>query len=176
MTDQRPQYGELATPEEQRRAAGLPPIDLAVQPTADAVADVGPVAPVAPADPPRRNPIDRFVAIGLLAYGLVNVVSTSMSYLNLPDVLTEVMKIMGIDGEFTNYAQGRLWGTIAAIVLFVGWALTTVFTVRRLRRGKLSWWVPLVGAAATMIAASICIAIAMMGDPAFIAYVDTMNE
>ncbi|MFK4761008.1 DUF6264 family protein [Microbacterium sp. ZW T5_45] len=181
MTDQRPQYGELATPEEQRRAAGLPPLDE-VPPSPDAAPELSPagsaVPPVASAPPPtpaRRNPVDRFATIGLLAYGLVNVVSTAMSYLNLPAVMTEAMKILGVEGEFTNYAQGRLWGTIAAIVLFAGWAATTVFALRRLRTGKLSWWVPLVGAAATMIAASICVAIPTMNDPAFIAYVNSMN-
>lgn len=174
MTDQRPQYGELATPEEQRRAAGLPPLDE-MSPAPDAVAEAPPVAPAAPSATPRRNPVDRFATIGLLAYGLVNVVSTAMSYLNLPAVMTEAMKILGVEGEFTNYAQGRLWGTIAAIVLFAGWAATTVFALRRLRSGKLSWWVPLVGAAVTMIAASICVAIPTMNDPAFIAYVNSMN-
>lgn len=168
MTDQRPQYGELATPEEQRRAAGLPPLSevapVEPQPAAPAAANT------AQASGPR-NTVDRFVTIGLLAYGFVSVVTTAMSYLDLPSVMTEVMKMLGIDGEFTNYASGRLWGTIAAIVLMIGWAATAALSIRRLRRRRLTWWVPLVGAAVTTIATSICIMIPMMGDPAFIEYI-----
>lgn len=168
MTD-RPQYGEYATPEEQRRLAGLPP--------ADAVAEASVAAtPVptraAPAARPTGRPWNRIITIALLAYGVVNVFMTGMSYLNLPDLMNQSMQILGIEGQFTNFAQGRVWGTVATIVLVVGWVVTALLSIRRLRRGKLTWWVPLVGAAVTMLVASFCIAVPMMGDPAFIAYLD----
>lgn len=170
MIDQRPQYGELATPEEQRRAAGLPPLSE--------VESVEPVAPVAseaaPAAAPRR-PVDRFATVVLLAYGLVNVITAGLSYLDFGRVMTEVMKVMGIDGEFTNYDQGRIWGTVAAIALVIGWCLTAVISLRRLRQGKLTWWVPLVGAAVTLLVTSVFAAIPLMGDPAFIAYLESMT-
>lgn len=71
---------------------------------------------------------------------------------------------------FTNYAQGRLWGTIAALVLAVGWSATAFLSIRRMRRGRLTWWLPIVGALVTTIIASICVAIPMMGDPAFVSF------
>lgn len=172
MSDTRPQYGELATPEEQRLAAGLPPLGE-VQP-AVTVAEQAPQ--VVAAEPVRRRPVDRFVTIGLLAYGLVNVVMTAMSYLDLPASMNQTMKMLGIDGEFTNFAQGRLWGTIATIVLVIGWCVTAALSVRRLRRGKISWWVPVVGATVTLLLTSICIAVPMMGDPAFMAYVTSIGQ
>ncbi|KJL28525.1 DUF6264 family protein [Microbacterium oxydans] len=173
MTDQRPQYGELATPEEQRRAAGLPP--LGELPPAPPVVQSPPSEPAEQARGlSRSRPVDRFATIGLLAYGLVNVVITSVSYLDLPTVMDQSMKIFGIDGEFSNFAQGRLWGTIAAALLVVGWALTAALSIRRLRRGKLTWWVPLVGAVITMAVVSACIAVPMFNDPAFIAYLEQM--
>lgn len=172
MTDQRPQYGEYATPDEQRRLAGLPPLDAA--PVAAPVIDQP-----APAEPARSvakaRPWDRIITIALLAYGLVNVIMTGLSYLDLPTVMNESMRILGVEGEFTNFAQGRLWGTIAAVLLVVGWVITAWFSLRRLRSGKLTWWVPLVGAAATMLVVSICITVPMLGDPAFLAYVDGMS-
>lgn len=173
MTGQLPQYGELATPEEQRRAAGLPPLGQEAAETS-----MPPVATPAlgTATPSSRRPVDRIVTIALLAYGLVNVIVTAISYLDLPTALNETMKILGIEGEFTNFAQGRLWGTFAAVVLVAGWALTAFLSVRRLRRGKLTWWIPVVGAVATMIAASICIMVPMLGDPAFIAYIESMAK
>lgn len=163
MTDQRPQYGELATPEEQRRAAGLPPV---------AHGETTAAAPLTETASTRRpSPIDRFVTIALLAYGLINVVMTALSYIDFPAAMTEVMKTLRIDGEFTNVAQGRLWGTIAALILAVGWSLTAALAIRRLRRGRISWWVPVVGAAVTLTLTSICVAIPMMGDPAFIDFI-----
>ena len=123
----------------------------------------------------RSRPVDRFVTIGLLAYGLVNVVITGLSYLDLPTVMNESMKILGIDGEFSNFAQGKLWGTIAAGLLVIGWALTAALSIKRLRRGKLTWWVPLVGAVVTMAVVSACIAVPMFNDPAFMAYLEQMS-
>ncbi|WP_091034254.1 DUF6264 family protein [Microbacterium oxydans] len=177
MTDQRPQYGELATPEEQRRAAGLPPLDeVVVAPPAPP--SEGPTAPSPSATAPaaRPHPVDRFVTIALLAYGLVNIIITGLSYLDLPTVMNETMKILGIEGEFTNFAQGRIWGTIAAIVLAVGWSITAALSIRRLRRRRLSWWVPIAGALATMIVVTICISVPMMNDPAFVAYLSTVGR
>jgi hypothetical protein len=165
MTDQRPQYGELATPEEQRIAAGLPPLDETPPPVSE--------APEPPAESARTagHPVDRFATIALLAYGLVNVVMSGLSYLDFATVMNQAMAAMGIDGEFTNYAQGRIWGTVAAIVLVVGWSLTAWLSIRRLRRGGRSWWVPLAGAAVTLLLTSICVAVPMMSDPALMEYV-----
>lgn len=163
MTE-RPQYGELATPEEQRRLAGLPPVEE--QPPAPAAA--ASPEPVAQSRKPRRW--DRIITIALLVCGVFNVFMTGMSYLDLPGVMNESMRILGIEGEFTNFDQARVWGTIAAIVLVAGWVITALISVRRLRASKLAWWVPLVGAVVTMLVASVCISIPMVGDPAFEAY------
>ncbi|WP_426184244.1 DUF6264 family protein [Microbacterium sp. TWP3-1-2b2] len=171
MTDQRPQYGEYATPDEQRRLAGHPPLDAAPV-AATVIEQPAPAGPARSVAKPR--PWDRIITVALLAYGLVNVVMTGLAYLDLPNVMNESMRILGVDGEFTNFAQGRLWGTTAAVLLVVGWAITAWLSLRRLRTGKLTWWVPLVGAAATMLIVSICIMVPMLGDPAFIAYVDGM--
>ncbi|KJL18245.1 hypothetical protein RN50_03354 [Microbacterium foliorum] len=122
-------------------------------------------------DAPRRRPVDRLVTIALLAYGLVNVVVTGLSYLDFPTAMNQMMSALGVDGEFTNFAQGKLWGTIASIVLVAGWSLTALLSVRRLRSGKVSWWVPLAGGAVTLLVASICAAIPLMNDPAFIDFV-----
>lgn len=178
MTDHQPQYGEFATPDEQRRLAGLPPLDAAVAPSAESAVAAPAVTPaaVAPAAPGAAKPRrwDRIITVALLAYGLVNVIITGGSYLDLPAVMNETMKMLGVSGEFTNFAQGRLWGTIAAVLLVIGWVLTAWLSVRRLRTGKLTWWVPLVGAAVTMIVVSICITVPMLGDPTFIDYVGGM--
>lgn len=178
MTDQRPQYGELATPEEQRRAAGLPPLEeVVIEPLATPPApDSARVEqPAIESSTKRSHPIDRFATIAMLAYGLINIVITGLSYLDLPSVMNETMKILGIEGEFTNFAQGKTWGTIAAVLLAVGWSVTAALSIRRLRRGRITWWIPIVGAIVTMVVVSICIAVPMMNDPAFIAHLSQMT-
>lgn len=173
MTDQRPQYGELASPEEQRRAAGLPPV-LEAPPQAPAPASASEAAATTAGRRPALS-VDRVVTGALLGYGLINVIVTAFSYLDLTRVMNESMKILGIDGEFTNYEQGRLWGSIAAIVLVVGWSVTAWASIRRLRRRRITWWLPLVGAVVTMLIASMCLAVPMFGDPAFMSYVGNMG-
>ncbi|MFT4258827.1 DUF6264 family protein [Microbacterium sp.] len=168
MSDNLPRYGELATPEEQRRAAGLPSVQIAPalvssEPLTTETTDAAQTAP-------RKRPVDRLVTIVLLAYGLVNVIATGLSYLDLPGVMNEVMGVLGIEGEFTNYAQGRLWGTVAAVVLVLGWTLTAALAIRRLRRGRLTWWVPVVGAVITSVVTGVILTVPMLGDPAFVAY------
>lgn len=175
MTEQRPQYGEYATPEEQRRLAGLPPLDAVTEApvaatSAPAPPPPAPMAAERAASKPADRRWDRIITIALLAYGVVNVFMTGTSYLDLPSVMNQSMEILGIEGEFTNFAQGRTWGVIAAVVLVVGWVVTAWLSMRRLRSGKLTWWVPLVGAVVTTIVASLCIVVPMMNDPAFIAY------
>ncbi len=86
------------------------------------------------------------------------------------------MKILGIEGEFTNFAQGRIWGTIAAIVLAVGWSIrrrcrSDVCGVDGSAGGCRSR-----GALATMIVVTICISVPMMNDPAFVAYLATVGQ
>lgn len=178
MSDDRPQYGEYASPEEQRKRAGLPPLDPA---TADLPpAGFGPVpvaapAPVAPQPTatPSSGRVNRIVTIALLAYGLVNVLMTAIAYLDLPTVMNQYMQIFGIEGGFTNLEEGRFWGGIAAVVLVVGYGLTVWLSVRRLRASKISWWIPIVGAIVTSFATSMCIMVPMLGDPAFAAFLQT---
>lgn len=166
MTDQRPQYGEIATVEEQRIAAGLPAIEV-VEP----VAPVPSVEKAPDQEPARSRSIDKFVTVALLAFGVVSVINNGLAYLNFAAPMNETMKILGIEGEFTNFAEGKLWGTIAAFVLVVGWSVTAMLSIRRMRRGKKTWWVPLVGAVVTLFIASICATVPLMTDPAFVEFI-----
>ncbi|MBM7469838.1 hypothetical protein JOD62_002386 [Microbacterium keratanolyticum] len=169
MSDSRPQYGEYATPEEQSRRAGRglvsPAPEAVLSPVPDAVAPVSSEVPA-----PRRRPFDRLLTIMLLAYGLVTVIMSAISYLDVASVMNESMRMLGIDGEFTNYGQGKIWGVVAGIVLIVGWMLTAAMSVLRLRSGRLTWWVPVAGAVVFTLLAAAALTVPMFGDPAFAAY------
>ena len=168
----RPQYGEYATPEEQRRRSGNDMIAPVVH--APVVAET-PVPAATDAVRPA-HPADRLAALALLAYGLWNVISSAVTFLNPSSLMTTMMQMLGISGNFSNYEQAKTWGMVAAILLIVGWTATAAWTLLRLRRGKLAWWVPLVGGAVFVTLSSLCMLIPFYADPAVISYLNGLGK
>jgi hypothetical protein len=177
----RPQYGEYATPEEQRARIRQPDVTAALDNGRVAV-DAPPVtsAPVAdttaPAAPARSRAVDRIVTFALLAYGLVNVVSSFSAFLDYGAYADTLFSILGADAELSDPAAGRPWGIAAAIVLAVGWFLTAAVSWWNVRRGRLSWWVPLVGGIVFTFAAGTLMFIPLINDQAvWDSLLDTMR-
>lgn len=124
--------------------------------------------PVAAAAAPAAKPaIGRLITFALLGFGLVNVLSSIGGFMNLSTTLNSTLKILGIDGEFTNFGVAKTWGVVAAIVMIAGYAATVWLSLRRMKRDRSSWWIPLVGFIVTMALVSVCISVPMFGDPAF---------
>lgn len=178
---ERPRFGEYATPEEQRSriqqpdvtevlSTGSAPVDPPVETAPTAGDGVATAAPVAAR---KGSPVNRLVTIVLLAFGAVNVLFSLFSYLNLAPAIERSMSVLGVTGEFTSYDAARTWGIVAAIVIVVGYLATAVITWRVLKAGRVSWWIPLVGAVVTFVVVSFCIAVPLMGDPAFIDFVSS---
>lgn len=193
MTDPdrgQPQYGEYATPEEQRAAIREPapggaPV-VAGAPAAPAGADA-PADPHRPADahggsaghplprptttaarPPRRA--DRIITLLLLMYGLITVASAIPQLWHFAEFADAWMTLAGIDGTFTNIAQGELWGRIGVAVFVIGWLVTAGLSGLALSRGRLGWWIPMVGAIVSFIVVSVCLTVPLLGDPAIMAH------
>lgn len=165
MSVDRPQYGEYATPEEQRARAGLPPVSIESPASADAAPQ--PVRPAA--SNAAERPAGRLITLVLLGVGLINVLSSIPQFVNMSSTLNESMALLGVEGEFSNFAAARTWGTIAVVVLLAGYAATVWLSFRQLKRGKSAWWIPLVGFVVTMSLVSACISVVMLSDPAFTA-------
>lgn len=182
MTDQtpdsappRPQYGEYATPEEQRArirqpdattlAASAGPA-IQVEPTPATAVPGRATAPAAAVVERRPRPFDRIVTFALLAYGLVNVVTSIPALVDYGDYTDTVFKLLGVDVELSDPAAGRPWGIAAAIVLAVGWAITAALSLWSLRRGRLTWWIPLVGGIVFTFACGTLMLVPLMSDPA----------
>jgi hypothetical protein len=185
----RPQYGEYASPEEQRARIRQPDATdaLLAGQALDAPANPAPVSSAPPAtlaEQTRRTPsapstsalsrpltgwrlADRIVTLGLLAYGLVNVIATSVQLFSFEQYANTILGLFGVDQAFTNVAQGQLWGTVAGITMIVGWLLTAALTWRQLRRGRIAFWIPVAGALVVSIAVSIFITVPILNDPAF---------
>ncbi|MFE7844439.1 DUF6264 family protein [Microbacterium sp. NPDC057407] len=165
----RPQYGEYATPEEQRARIAQPDVALVYEPAPAADPPAGPalaaprgraVAPTA-----RMRPVDRIVTFALLAYGLVNVIATFPALVDFEAYTEAMLAYLGADAALSDPAPGRPWGIAAALVLAVGWVITAVLSWVSLRRGRLTWWIPLAGGVIfTLISASLVL-VPIMGDP-----------
>ncbi|MFC7789899.1 DUF6264 family protein [Microbacterium sp. MAHUQ-60] len=163
MSVDRPQYGEYASPEEQRVRAGLPPVEQG--PAAAAPVPSGPQPVVR--TPSAGTRAGRMITAMLLGIGLVNVLTSIPGFLDLSTTLDQTLKMLGMEGSFSNFAAAKTWGAIALVVMVVGYAATAWLSVRRIRRGRSSWWLPLVGFVVTMFVVSLCISVPMFGDPAF---------
>ncbi|WP_197462576.1 DUF6264 family protein [Microbacterium sp. T32] len=163
----RPQYGEYATPEEQRARIQRPEVteslEAGVAPAPEPSAD-----PVHPAAQTRGALADRVVTVGLLVYGLLNVVGGIILLLDFPEFADGYARSLGVDATYTALSAGHVWGAAAAIVLGVGYLVTAWLTWRRLRRGRIAFWVPVAGAIVTAIPAAVCISMAFGADPAYV--------
>ncbi|MFB8386417.1 DUF6264 family protein [Microbacterium sp. NPDC055910] len=174
---QRPRFGEYASPEEQRARIQQPDVTEAL--SAGVVPEASDPEPIAaaPGPEPRRSvsPANRLATILLLAVGAANVLISLFSYLDLASALENSYELLGIDGAFTNLAAARQWGLIAAIVLVAGYIATFMLSWKRLKAGRVSWWIPIVGGVVTFFIVSLCLMVPLMGDPAFQEYVTSVR-
>ncbi|MBF4563276.1 hypothetical protein ITJ43_14170 [Microbacterium sp. VKM Ac-2870] len=170
----RPQYGEYATPEEQRAriqspSAGAPHPHPVLPHTAPSHMPPPTVPATTAAARPTRT-ADRVITFALLVYGLVTVLSAVPQLWDFTGFAQTWMRVAGIDATFTNTAQGDLWGRVAALVFIGGWLLTAVLSWLSVRARRLSWWIPLVGAIVTFIVATVCLTVPLLGDPAIVSH------
>ena len=164
----RPQFGEYATPEEQRARIREPaPWQLAQTPAAPVVTDApGPAVPSAPAPAERRTrPVDRIVTFALLAYGLVNVVSSVPAFLDYGAYAETMLAVMGVDAQISDPAAGRGWAIASVLVLTIGWCATVAVSWWSVRRGRLTWWIPLSAGILFTFVSGVLMAVPLMSDP-----------
>lgn len=187
----RPRYGEYATPEEQRARIRQPDVTMAldtgrVDPgAAESVPSGGALSGSArsagsatgagsPATAPttagvvagRGRTIDRLAVIALLAYGFVNVLSTIVALSDYGAYAEAMLEMLGVQAELSDASAGQPWAWAAAAVLAIGWLVTAGVSAWNLRRGRWSWWIPLVGGVVFTFASATILIVPLMSDPA----------
>ncbi|NLP82280.1 hypothetical protein HF576_00295 [Microbacterium sp. CFH 90308] len=167
----RPQYGEYATPEEQRARIRQPDVTIALdagRPVEAAAPAAAPAvaAPGADVVPTRRRAVDRIVTFALLAYGLVNVISSFSAFLDYSAYADTMFTVLGVEAELADPASGRPWGIAAALLLTVGWLATAAVSWWSVSKGRLTWWIPLVAGVLFTFLAGMLMVIPLMNDPA----------
>lgn len=175
----RPQFGEYATPEEQRNAIKVPlddaesiPVEsqestsshISVQGGRDAVA-------TAPAAGPSG---DRIATMILLGVGLMTVVLSASALIDLPTAIRTTFVQLDV-GTYSTESLGAAMGWTALLVQAALWITALWLSLRTLRAGRKAWWIPLVFGVVANVVMFGCIAVAMTGDPAFGEYVNRMR-
>jgi hypothetical protein len=182
----RPQYGEYATPEEQRARIRQPDVTAALdtgqspdevasasahRPAAGEPGSSGPGvhsedgAAAAPARATRGRSIDRIVTIALLAYGFVTMIGAIPAFIDYGTYASNLLETMGVDAELSDPAAGRPWAIAASLVLAFGWMVTAALAAWSMRRGRLSWWIALTGGVVFTFISGILIVVPLLSDP-----------
>jgi hypothetical protein len=137
----RPQYGEYATPEQQAKAMGREYVPQAAKPEAP--------APPTPAPPQALQPqplgvlLNRITTILFLAYGVIMLINDIPIYEDFAATVNKVLATAGNPLRITDPSNlTGVWGLVANIVLLLA---TAVLSFWQLRRGRLSFYIPVVG-------------------------------
>lgn len=182
-----PAYGEYATPEQVARARGMSLDEyekhiasLAAPRTVEKPADAA-SAPASPAAAPRPAPAaaparfgNRFATTALLAFGLACTLLSIPGLLNLGEGIQGAFATQGLD-PYTSLPLADTLGLAAIVLQLLLWVLTLAISVSALRRGRVSWWIPLVAGVVAVIVVSVLGIAAMVVDPAFATYVSQMS-
>jgi len=192
-TRPRPEYGEYASPAEQAEAMGITEAELAevtapknlptpapgpasdaVPPRASSAADqlpppraedAIPLAPPAVATPAADRRWDRAATFAMLFFGVYALVVSVASFRELGPAMQQTTAQFGY-GEFTSFALASTFGFWLSIIEPVIFVVTAGIALVRLRAGKLSFFVPLIGGAVGFIVVLVFFAILMYSDPA----------
>lgn len=169
-----PRYGQYATPEEVAAALGLPaPPKPGERLDARPPAGIGTNGSAAASSRSSAPPLtgarswDRFATIFLLLFGLANLVLGAPALLQLDATLRESLVDFPGIGDIAFGAATRWVGQgilVAHALVFTG---TALLAWRRLGSGRISFWVPLVGALAAMIVVVAGVSFIPILDPVF---------
>jgi hypothetical protein len=120
------------------------------------------------------RPWDRGVTAALLAFGAYSVVSSIPGLIGFSGIMTELYSTAGY-GEYTNTPLADGVGVAIIVAQSVLFIATVWLSVRRLRAGRVAFFVPLAGGAIAGVVIFALLIVAMAGDPALAAWVDSQS-
>ncbi|MFV0433320.1 MAG: DUF6264 family protein [Leucobacter sp.] len=138
---------QTSTPPAQssRGDAGDPPPYRAGQPHQN------PAPQPAAAPRPRRRTGDIAITIVLLIIGAFGALYSAMVLFSMPPTLALVAEALEVS-DFSVPGWVNTFATVSALGMFALYAVTLVFSIQRMRAGKLTFWVPLAaGVLATIL-------------------------
>ena len=168
-TRPRPEYGEYATPEEQAEAMGT-----VIEPVADIPADIPAELPpptiARPAAVQARR-WDLVVTIALLVFAIYTTINVFVSFTDLASVISRSYVIAyGYKGGYPNADLASSVGRTVNIIQPVLLLLTIWLSTRSLRRGRVTFWIPLAAGGVSLIVTLVALSVLISGDPDFMAF------
>jgi hypothetical protein len=161
VTDNRPEpkYGQYApippaTVQEDEPPVAPAPAEIAAEPTALL---------------PRRN-WDVVLTTFLLLMAVFDVVTGFARFADLAGALRDTYAVQGITG-FDSDALAATFGVVINVSRIVLLVIAIVWSLRRISRHRISFWVPLVLAFVSGLVVVVCVLVVVLNDPAFTAYV-----
>lgn len=125
-----------------------------------------PATPAALSTGRRVDRVATFVLLGLAGY---NVISNLLLVSGFSRTLLSAFSAQGYPvDDFSGQAALQQAGAAIAIVSLVVFVPMLVLTLRRLRAGKLTFWVPLVAGAVVTIVQMVLVLSVFLGDAAFV--------
>lgn len=121
-----------------------------------------------------RHPADRVVTFILLAIGLFFTVAIVPGMLHPATGIEASYKQFGI-GSYQATGLTQVVGIGVAFVYIVGWLYAAFASMKRMRAGKIAWWIPAVIGVAVWIITMIGFAVLMLSDPAFMNYATSVK-
>lgn len=121
--------------------------------------------------PPAQQPgstsrrADRIITIVLLAIGAFGALQGAYSLMTVGATMSDMAtNVFGISG-FVVPEAARTTGTVGAVVMLSLYALVLIFSIRRLRARKLTFWAPLAAGVISVILMFAFIAFALAQSP-----------
>lgn len=154
-----PQLGEPY-----RAAEPTPPNDSAASASATTTSSqpyraASPTQAHSPSPAPRRT-ADRIITIALLAIGGYFALSMAFSLSQFSAEFAKIANDLGL-ANFTAPPQVQVIGTVGAILVLSLYALVLIFSIRRLRAKKVTFWAPLAAGVLAWVIFFVLFAIAL---------------
>ena len=187
----RPQYGEYATPEEQRAAIKSPQLnphyappehphhaegEASQQDARPAAADPRePAAGSPPAPATRRHPLDRIATIALLVLGLYDVIGAFSGSNGVVSQIDVIYRSLGISGEYKPTDLTDTVAGVVAVVFLVLWIAAAALSAWAVVRGRIAFWIPLAAGVLAAIVSAVGGIILTLHDPAYLQFLNKYN-
>ncbi|WP_053351848.1 DUF6264 family protein [Leucobacter musarum] len=125
-----------------------------------------PLQQVAPATPgaPKSRTVDRVFTIILLVLGAFGALQIAGSLMSISASFSLVGSALELE-DFSVPAWIGSLGTISAIVVIALYAVSLIFSIQRMRAGKLTFWVPLTAGAIAVIGTIVLTTVMMFNVP-----------
>jgi hypothetical protein len=166
---------EAARREARRAPAVKPPVDPA-RPSSSSSSSSAPTGAAPHAERPaylagqdaRRAPrrFDAAVTVGLLAAGLVNVVGSLGANADPSRAINQSYALFG-GGTYTVTPQTSVIGIAVNVVNVVVFVLTAWIALELVKRKRVAFWVPIIGAVVATVITSVLVLTLILADPAF---------